>query len=164
MYSCKIWLFSLRVAEITNSIHQSFSQSAGTWNILFMQGVKCWLTFANSNKHFHSAAVPRLLPLTVLVHIFIHDSSFRVNSLFPDIARQPGNVCFCPLQHALIMASMQNRLHLQLLWVAKEFMAHVARPFIFPAKWRENKHLPICDIVVLILFAFVFQSKMLRIA
>lgn len=88
----------LRTAKTTivSQRSQCFLSTGCTLHILFTQGVKRWLTFSNSNKHFHSAGVTRLLPSTVLVHILIHDSSFKADSLYPDVARQPGNVCFLP--------------------------------------------------------------------
>lgn len=72
---------------------------------------------------------------------FLHDSHFKVKSLFPDVARQPRNVSFCPLLHALIMAFMQNRLDLQLHLVVMEFVTCVALQSIsfFLTEWSPPK-------------------------
>lgn len=69
----------------------------------------------------------------------MHDNSFKVNSQFPYTVRRPRNVRFRLSLHALIMASMQNRLDLQLHLVAKDFMAHMA---VNPIPVRLNRAQP----------------------
>lgn len=93
---------------------------------LSMQAVKHWLTFINNKKTFSLCWCAKMFTSDCTWAHFLHDSHFKVKSLFPDVARQPRNVSFCPLLHALIMAFMQNRLDLQLHLVVMEFVTCTA--------------------------------------